>query len=96
MDTHKISYNPDVSRMAFHSEFREIDKPIDYELMTKKLKRVKFDETYISNLLSALESGLEKIAHADMNLHKDYFQLPNLTKCIHLLQNYYKLRWIIF
>lgn len=95
-NTHKVSYNPDVTQVAYHSELKEIQTKLDYNSLVWSLGRKKIDESYISELLIKLERGLQSFTTTDKHLPTSYFKLSNIGKCVYLLKNFYKLQWILF
>jgi hypothetical protein len=96
LDLHKISYNQKGTNAAFHSEIREIRKPLNFKVLSGKIEERKIDEMYLSKLLARLKKGLIKVFQADVKLPEKYIDLPPVSQCIYLLRKYYKLQWIMF
>lgn len=96
LDSHKISYNVNGTRAAFHSDVRDIEKIYTFKTLVEKLESKKMDEGYFSRLLSILKIGLVKVFNAELILPEKYLDLPSMYQCGYILKNYYKLRWIMF
>jgi len=93
---HKISYDQNGTRAAFHSESKEIEKPIKFSILKEKLKRKKIDEGYFNKLFLSLKEGVNEVYRAEFEMPKKYIELPIISQCAYLLRKYYRLQWVMF
>jgi len=93
---HRISYDQNGTQAAFHSNSKEIGKPVKFILLKERLVRKKIDKKYFTKLFLVLKKGINEVMSVEFEMPKKYIKLPMISRCAYLLRKYYRLQWVMF